>query len=203
MVLVKICGITTLKDGIEAANLGASALGFVFYKKSPRFIEAEKAAQIISKLPPFIKTVGLFVNPSAEEIQALLDICPIDILQLHGEESPAFCSKMPRKVIKAFRIKGSETFDEIKKYNVQGILLDAYQKGTHGGTGKTFNWDIIPKELSNVILAGGLSEENIRRAIKAVKPYAVDLSSGVETKPGIKSSTKLRSFFSELMQSKG
>lgn len=193
-----MCGITCLDDALNASLLGADALGFVFYPKSVRFVKPENAFEIIKKLPPFVKTVGLFVNQSREEILQILKTCPIDIIQLHGDETPAFCRSMPRPVIKAFRVKDKQSIDDIKQYEVQGILLDAYVKGQAGGTGQTFNWSLIPKNLPNLILAGGLTPENVREAACFVKPYAVDVSSGLESSPAVKSLEKMKAFFKAL-----
>jgi len=203
MVRIKVCGITRLEDALEAASLGADALGFVFYRKSPRFIETRQAAEIIEKLPPFIKTVGLFVNANMETILRTINECPVDIIQLHGSESPEFCAAMPRMVIKAFRVQSKDSIASLNDYSgsVRAILLDAYSKTSPGGTGQTFNWDVIPDNLPNLILAGGLKPQNIADAVKRVRPYAIDASSGLESAPGIKSHEKMRGFFSAIPRS--
>jgi len=200
MVRVKICGITRLEDALEASSLGADALGFVFYKKSPRFIEPRQAADVIAKLPPFVKTVGLFVNASMGTIAETVNDCPVDIIQLHGSESPEFCVAMPLMVIKAFRVQGRDSLAPLYDYigSVHGTLLDAYSKTSPGGTGQTFDWDVIPNNISNLILAGGLNHQNVAGAVKRVRPYAVDASSGLESAPGIKSHEKMRLFFAAL-----
>ncbi len=196
MVRVKICGITNTEDAVMAIEAGADALGFVFHGKSPRFITPDNAAEIIRKLPPFVTTVGLFVNPDIGFVNSTADSCGIDIIQLHGDETADFCSRVNRRVVKVFRIRNEESLSSIKDYRVAGFLLDAYSPEAYGGTGKTFNWDIArdAKKYGPVILAGGLSPENVRQAIERVKPYAVDVSSGVEAAPGRKDPGKVREF---------
>ncbi|MDY6861408.1 MAG: phosphoribosylanthranilate isomerase [Thermodesulfobacteriota bacterium] len=197
MTRIKICGITSINDAICASECGADALGFVFYPKSPRHIDIKKAASIMKELPPFINRAGLFVNPFNEEIFKVLDSCDIDIIQLHGNESPEFCEGLPKRVIKAIRIKDASTLNLISKYNnCSGILLDTFSSYSYGGTGKTFSWDMA-KEVSkkrSIILAGGLNEKNIKNAIIEVKPYGVDISSGVESSPGRKDYKKIKNF---------
>ena len=197
MTKVKICGITSFDDAISAAKFGADALGFVFYPKSPRYINIKDASLIMRKLPPFISRVGLFVNPDRELIFKILDSCELDIIQLHGDESPEFCNELPKRVIKAIRVKDSSFLDLISKYkNCSGILLDAFSPDSYGGTGKTFSWDILKEVKKNIpiILAGGLNEKNIKIAIKKVQPYGVDVSSGVESSPGKKDHQKMKNF---------
>ncbi|MCL2761229.1 MAG: phosphoribosylanthranilate isomerase [Desulfuromonadales bacterium] len=196
MVKVKICGITTVEDAIEAAKAEADALGFVFYEKSSRYILPIKAASIIRELPPFIQTVGLFVNEEPEKINWTADFCGLDIVQLHGDETPDDCMEVNRRVIKAFRVKDDSSFKNIARYNIAGYLLDACVEGEYGGTGEKFNWSLAAQATKDypVILAGGLTPENVAEAIKAVKPYAVDVSSGVESAPGRKDIEKVRSF---------
>jgi len=193
---IKICGLTNMEDAMLAAELGADALGFIFYGQSKRYVDPEIARSIVSSLPPFITTVGVFVNQSLNEIVAIKDKVGIDAAQLHGDETPEFCSLVPLKVIKAIRVKGD--FDEhtVAQYPVQAILFDTYSDVEYGGTGKSFNWGIL-QNISNpskIILSGGLSPENVAEAISTVKPYAVDVSSGVEDSPGKKDHMKLRKF---------
>lgn len=196
MVRVKICGITNLEDALMAVEAGADALGFVFFGKSPRHISPDQAANIIRQLPPFVQTVGLFVNEEVETVNSTADLCGLDIIQLHGEETPEFCSRVSRRVIKAFRVKDMSTLDEMKDYQVAGFLLDTWSRSAHGGTGKTFNWDIAADAAveERIILAGGLTPENVAGAVRKVKPYAVDVSSGVEDTPRKKNSQKVRLF---------
>jgi phosphoribosylanthranilate isomerase len=196
MVKVKICGITTLEDALHAGRAGADALGFVFYEASPRFISPAQAASIITALPPFIQSVGLFVNSEVEYVNATADFCRLDIVQLHGDEPPDYCEMIRRRVIKAFRIRDINSLDPIKNYMVAGILLDAFSPKAYGGTGLSFNWEIArrAKDFGPVILAGGLTPDNIREAVETVAPYAVDVSSGVETAPGKKDPEKVSEF---------
>jgi phosphoribosylanthranilate isomerase len=188
MVKVKICGITNLEDALMAVEAGADALGFVFFQGSSRYISPELAATIICHLPPFVQTVGLFVNEEAAVVNTLADRCALDIVQLHGEESPDYCQTVRRRIIKAFRVKDASSLTTMKDYNVAGCLLDAWSPAAHGGTGTTFNWDIVAHAATSrsIILAGGLTPENVAGAVATVKPYAVDVSSGVERAPGKK-----------------
>jgi phosphoribosylanthranilate isomerase len=196
MVRVKICGITNLDDAIMAVEAGADALGFVFFEGSSRYISPEQASVIIHELPPFVKSVGLFVNEELKAVNIIADQCGLDIIQLHGDESPLFCNSVKRRVVKAFRVKDESSLNKIAEYEVAAILLDAWSPIAHGGTGTTFNWEIAAKAAASncIILAGGLTPENVEEAIKVVKPYAVDVSSGVESSPGKKSSDKLKDF---------
>ena len=204
MVKVKICGITSLEDALTAVEAGADALGFVFHPLSPRHIFPEQAAEIIRNLPPFVQTVGLFVNEELSNINKTADQCGLDVIQLHGEESPHYCESVRRRVIKAFRVKDITTLDSLMQYQVSGYLLDAWSPTAHGGTGQTFNWEIAAeaaKRGHRIVLAGGLTPDNVAEAIKRVKPYAVDVSSGVECSPGRKSADKIRKFILQVIQS--
>jgi len=196
MVKVKICGITNLEDALMAVEAGADALGFVFFQGSSRYISPEEAAAVIRLLPPFVQTVGLFVNEDIATVNLIAERCGIDIVQLHGEETPEYCVTVKRRVIKAFRVKDASTLDDLTNYRVAGYLLDAWSSSAPGGTGTTFNWDIAAKAAVShrIILAGGLTPENVTGAIEAVKPYAVDVSSGVEAAPGKKEREKVMSF---------
>ncbi|MCF6766227.1 phosphoribosylanthranilate isomerase [Thiotrichales bacterium 19S3-7] len=197
MVRVKICGITNLEDALFAANLGADALGFVFYKKSPRYISADKARSIITQLPPFIHSVGLFVNHTAEEIKEILTITPLSLLQFHGDENEDFIDQFQRPFIKAIRIKESSDFEDACHNfpNAQSILVDHYKENSFGGTGETFNWSLIPKQRKkSIILAGGLNCNNLLSAMKQISPEAVDVSSGVEKHKGIKDQNLIKKF---------
>lgn len=198
---VKICGITRPQDAVDAARLGADAIGLVFYAKSPRAVSARQAADIVAALPAFVTTVGLFVNPSAEEVESVLAAAPLDLLQFHGDESAEFCQQFGRPFIKAIRMRdGVELAIELERYQAgRGLLLDTYTPGIPGGTGESFDWDRVPRDLaSKVILAGGLTPENIAEAIKQVQPYAVDVSGGVEASKGIKDVAKMAAFFNNV-----
>lgn len=196
MVKVKICGITNLEDALMAVEAGADALGFVFFKGSPRYISPEEAAAVTRLLPPFVQIVGLFVNEELTTVNSVADRCGIDIVQLHGEESPEYCIGVKRRVIKAFRVKDASVLEQPGAYQVAGCLLDAWSATAPGGTGKVFNWEIAARATGShrIILAGGLTPENVAVAIAAVKPYAVDVSSGVEAAPGKKDADLVRLF---------
>ncbi|HIE28131.1 TPA: phosphoribosylanthranilate isomerase [Candidatus Poribacteria bacterium] len=196
MTKVKICGMTNLDDALAAVEFGADALGFVFVPNTPRYIEPAKAAGIIARLPLFVMAVGLFVNASEEHIKQVADQCKLNILQLHGQEPPDFCLRFNRKVIKAFRVKDRGSLTALPKYTVSAYLLDTYVKSAMGGTGVTFDWRLASdaKRYGPVILAGGLNPENVAKAIQQVRPYGVDVSSGVEAKPGKKDHSKLKDF---------
>jgi phosphoribosylanthranilate isomerase len=198
MVRVKICGITNLADAQAAVAAGADALGFVFYDQSPRNISPQKAAAIIAQLPPFIQTVGLFVDEDDERVNWTADFCGLDLIQLHGDESPAYCLDIRRRIVKAFRVKDAASLARIGGYAVAGLLLDAWSPTAPGGTGLTFDWPLAQQAagVQPIILAGGLTPENVAQAITIVKPYGVDVSSGVEAAPGKKDHEKLCAFIS-------
>ncbi len=196
MTKVKICGIKKLNDAISAADYGADAIGFVF-AKSVRKISKEKARAIIRKLPPFITTVGLFVNEAAEDIEAACRFCGLDAIQLHGNEPPGIINTLKDyKTIKAFRIQNEKDISPIKKYKPNAILLDGYSVNKMGGTGTSFDWKIVKKLRTSipVIVAGGLTHLNVSQAIRVVNPYAVDVSSGVESGPGKKDRKLIKKF---------
>lgn len=196
-VKVKICGITNIDDAIAAINFGADALGFVFYEKSPRCITYRKATEIIKQLPPFVTKVGVFVNEDPEKIEKIVKDTGIDVIQLHGEENPEMCN-LSRLIIKAIRVKSLESLEPLINFKdlVSAFLLDTYTSGLYGGTGKIFNWDIAieAKQFGNIILSGGLTPDNISEAVNYVKPYGVDVSSGVEAYKGKKDHNKLKLF---------
>lgn len=195
----KICGITRIEDALAAVEAGADAIGFVFYAKSPRAVSVQQARAIIAALPPFITTVGLFVNASRCELNETLDAVPLDLLQFHGDETPEECDGYHRPYIKALRVKaGDDIAAACRAYGkASGILLDAYVAGVPGGTGETFDWALIPDDLEKpVILAGGLTSANVAQAIAQVRPYAVDVSGGVEKSKGIKDRDKILAFMS-------
>lgn len=195
-VKVKICGITNLEDALKAVEYGADALGFVFYRGSPRYIEPEKAARIIKELPPFISTVGVFVDEPSLEIMRIASITGINTIQLHGQEPPESII-YHQKIIKAIRVRELSDLEPLRAYKgVHAFLLDAYSPEAFGGTGQLFNWDIAQeaKKFGRIILAGGLNPDNVEKAIRWVHPYGVDVSSGVEKEKGIKDHKKLRAF---------
>ncbi|RFC37105.1 MAG: phosphoribosylanthranilate isomerase [Candidatus Nitrotoga sp. SPKER] len=201
MTRIKICGITRVEDALAAAYSGADALGLVFYDKSPRHVTLKQAALLAAAIPPFVTLVGLFVNPSSEGVQEVLQQIPLDILQFHGEEEPKFCTQFDRPYLKALRVKnGVDLVQYAARYkDAQGLLLDAFIEGTHGGTGVSFDWTLIPHNLPcPVVLSGGLHVNNVADAIKQVQPWAVDVSSGVETAKGIKDAAKIAAFINEV-----
>ncbi len=198
---VKICGITNLEDALLSSKFGADALGFNFYAKSPRYISPEKAAAIIEQLPEKILKVGVFVNESLTKIIEVAGIVKLDALQLHGEETPAFVKKLRARtnleIIKAFRVSPEFQPEDVLQYEIDAILLDAYSRHEHGGTGETFDWEIAKKAREiypKTYLAGGLSAENAAAAIASVKPYAVDACSCLEIEKGKKDEAKLINF---------
>lgn len=197
-VRVKICGITNLADAFAAIEAGADALGFVFYKASPRSITPEKASEIIRKIPPLLSTVGVFVNENPVKIKKIINVTKIDVVQLHGEEPPDMCELISNRIIKAFRVKSLESLDPLIHYKnkVSAFLLDTYTPNIFGGTGQIFNWDIAidAKQFGQIILAGGLTPDNITSAVKRVRPYAVDVSSGIESEKGKKDHKKMKLF---------
>lgn len=193
----KICGITRIEDALAAVEAGADAIGLVFYVKSPRAVTVQQARTIIAALPPFVTTVGLFVDASRCELGEILDAVPLDLLQFHGDESPAACDGYHRPYIKALRVKpGDDIAAQVALYkNASGVLLDTYVPGIPGGTGEAFDWSLVPVGLSKpVILAGGLTADNVAGAINRVRPYAVDVSGGVEVAKGIKDAKMIRAF---------
>ncbi len=196
MIKVKICGITNLDDAMAAAQAGADAIGFVFCKDSPRYIEPSGAEEIIKKLPPFIKSVGVFVNEEEQEVRRAIEVSGIDLLQFHGDEPAIFCTLFSLPVIKGIRIKDRNSIAQLAKYDVSAFLLDSYSKAGYGGTGKGFDLDIAIEatRYGRIILSGGLTPENIADAIEKVRPYAVDVSSGVEVSKGKKDHEKIRLF---------
>jgi phosphoribosylanthranilate isomerase len=197
MVKVKICGITSPRDALAAVEAGADALGFIFYNGSPRYVPPTVAARITRVLPPFIATVGVFVDTSEAEILATVAHCGLSTVQLHGEETPGFCRRFSVSVIKAFRLKQAESLNPLPEYDTAAWLLDSYVPGQPGGTGAAFNWDLAcqaKKWKRPIILAGGLTPANVTEAIRQVLPFGVDVSSGVEERPGLKDLHKLHDF---------
>lgn len=193
----KICGITRVEDALAAAAAGADAIGLVFYAKSPRAVSVAQARQIIAALPPFVTTVGLFVDAGRDELRQILAQVPLDLLQFHGDERAEQCEGHGRPYIKALRVKaGDDVAAQVARYpGAAGVLLDTFVEGVPGGTGLAFDWSLVPADLSKpVILAGGLTPENVAAAIARVRPYAVDVSGGVESAKGIKDADKVRAF---------
>lgn len=198
---IKICGLTREQDVLAVINNGADALGLVFYEKSPRHVSLLQAAKLARAVPPFVAVVGLFVNPSVEYVREVLAQVPLDVLQFHGEEAPEFCQQFGKPYLKAIRVKaGVDLVQCTSRYaSAQGLLLDAFVEGTQGGTGESFDWALIPHDLPlPVILSGGLHAGNVAAAIKQVRPYAVDVSSGVEAAKGIKDAAKIAAFIKEV-----
>ncbi|WP_426809198.1 phosphoribosylanthranilate isomerase [Pseudomonas sp. WOUb67] len=199
----KICGITRIEDALAAAEAGADAIGFVFYAKSPRAVDVRQARAIIAELPPFVTTVGLFVNASRCELNEILEVVPLDLLQFHGDETPQDCEGYHRPWIKALRVRPGDDLEAACQLyaGARGILLDTYVAGVPGGTGEAFDWSLVPARLSKpIILAGGLSADNVGRAIAQVRPYAVDVSGGVEQAKGIKDAAKIEAFMQAVKQ---
>ena len=186
---VKICGITRVQDGVSAAAAGADAIGLVFYANTPRYVAIDQAAEIASALPPFVTKVALFVNAPADEVEHVIRQVPIDLIQFHGDESPDFCSAQGKPYIKAVRMKPGVNLHEQRElyHRSCGLLVDSYRAGVPGGTGESFNWSLIPADLrEEIVLAGGLTPHNVTAAIRAVHPWGVDVSGGVEAAQGIK-----------------
>jgi len=203
-VKVKICGITNLADASTAVRLGADALGFIF-APSPRRIAPQKVREIIRAIPPFVKTVGVFVNEAPASIRKVISDCGLDLVQLHGDESPALCDELMPYTIKALRIRDESSLQTGQAYHgkVRALLLDTYSKEKAGGTGKTFDWELaikIKKQGTPIIISGGLAPSNIVAAIHTVRPYAVDVNSGVEERPGKKSHTLIRDLTEKVRQ---
>ena len=202
---VKICGITRPKDALHAADEGVDAVGLVFYEKSPRYVTPEQANDICKILPAFVTVVALFKDADVGTIQQVLEQVPVDLLQFHGSESAEFCRQFGRPYIKALGMEGDEKHqDNVSRlayayFDARGLLLDSHAPGAAGGTGESFDWSTIPQGLPQpVVLAGGLDVENVAKAIRAVKPYAVDVSSGVESEAGIKDAGQMTAFMNKV-----
>ena len=197
MTAVKICGITRAEDALAAARSGAHAIGLVFYRPSPRYIEPDAAAAIVRALPPFVTPVGLFVDASEEEVRAIVARTRVQLLQFHGSESPDYCARLELPYMKAVRMRpGIDLLQYAGDFHLaKALLLDAFQEGLHGGTGALFDWSLIPQALPMpVVLSGGLTPENVGDAVRRVKPFAVDVSSGVELSKGIKDAARIAAF---------
>jgi phosphoribosylanthranilate isomerase len=201
---VKICGITRVEDAVSAVNAGADAIGLVFYAPSPRCVSVEQAQKIVSVIPPFVSVVGLFVNAPKVEIEAILSKVRLDILQFHGDETSEQCAQIKMPYYKAIRVKADTNLVQyaVEFNGAKALLLDAHSDVAFGGTGQTFDWNLIPKNMTkSVILAGGLTAENVKNAIQQVKPYAVDVSGGVELTKGIKDVAKIAAFMQAVKES--
>ena len=201
-VKVKICGITNEKDALAAIDFGADFLGFNFFDKSPRKVSPQQAKEIVDALYKRVKTVGVFVNESPDHIKTIAKYCNFDLVQLHGDEMPGICEKFQLPTIKAFRVEDEGTFKQIEFFNCDFVLLDTFSAGEFGGTGKQIKEEFVPaiKELAmrrKIFLSGGLSPENVASVVSETKPYAVDVASGVEIKPGLKSHEKMKEFIAE------
>ena len=197
---VKICGITNGEDAAVAVAAGADALGFNFYRQSPRFVEPSVAKQIVASLPPLILPVGVFVNEDLRAVRAIMDTCGLAMAQLHGDESAAYCQELSRPVIKAIRLKDRGSFLALAEYQgragVRGFIIDTFSESSYGGTGGVTDWGLASEvaKTATILLAGGLTPANVGEAIRAVRPYGVDVSSGVESAPGKKDHGKIRAF---------
>lgn len=200
MVKVKICGLTSELDATRAVRFGAAAIGFVFFKKSPRFISPFKARKIIETLPPFISTVGVFVNQPFGAVKDIVDHCRLDTVQLHGDEDAHFCHRIHRskvRVIKVIKVGDDINVEALKAYKVDAFLFDTLDTSAHGGTGKTFDWRLLNNAKSlniPIILSGGLNAQNVIEPVNSLKPYAVDVSSSIEESPGKKDAKKMQEF---------
>ena len=197
---VKICGITNYEDAVTALDMGADLLGFNFYPKSPRFIQADKAAEIISKLPGFVDIVGVFVNAPIEQIHETRNLCHLDWVQLHGDEAPEFCQQFlshPVKTMKAIRVKDQSDIERAEQYFTDAILLDAFDPDKYGGTGLTFDWNVIGHMGKRIFLAGGINPDNAADAVK-LGVYGIDVCSGVEAEPGRKDHKKMKKLFDNI-----
>lgn len=200
---VKICGFTNVEDAVFAAKAGVDAIGLVFFPQSPRNVGIEKAIAIVNALPAFVSVVALFVNEQESTIRNIVEKVPVDCLQFHGDEEPEACVKYGKRYIKAVRMRKETDVAELaRKYSdADGLLLDAYHPGINGGTGDRFDWDLVPAQCDTpIILAGGLDAMNVKQAIEQTSPYAVDVSSGVETGKGIKDNNKIAAFISAVYQ---
>jgi len=199
---VKICGITNVQDALAAADYGADAVGFVLYKSSPRCVDLKTVKNIIAQLPPFVTTVGVFADADEKEIHSIVEDCGLDVIQLQGDEPAELCRRLGGRVIKAIRIQDKFSLNRMIPYKVRAFVLDTYREGQLGGTGHTFDWNLAveAKKFGKIILAGGLTPENVGPAIEQVRPYGVDVSSGVEERIGKKDHSKLKRFIETAKQ---
>jgi phosphoribosylanthranilate isomerase len=196
-VKVKICGLTNTADARAAAEAGADLVGLMFYERSPRYVSLETAGEIVSQLPPFVSRVGVFVNPTGEFVTEAIGRCGLNLLQFHGDEPPEFCTQFGVMSMKAFRVRDAESLKLLPAYPTDAWLLDAFTPGQLGGTGERFDWELAveAQEFGRpIFLAGGLTPENVGEAVRRVRPFGVDVSSGVESAPGQKDAAKVRAF---------
>jgi len=200
---IKICGINHLDDALKAVECGADAIGIIFVEKSPRYASLTEARVIAESMPPFVTVVGLFMDAPEEKVREALKVVPLNLLQFHGDESAEYCDQFNMPYIKALRMRENvNVVAYAQEYpNASGILLDAYHKGMGGGTGQTFDWNMIPADVPlPLILAGGLTPDNVAAAVEQVRPYAVDVSSGVESEPSVKDHKKIEQFIKEVQR---
>jgi phosphoribosylanthranilate isomerase len=208
MIYAKICGITRIEDARYAVQLGYNALGFIFYPPSPRYLEPEKARDIIAELPPFISTVGVFVNESPEKVRGVCELAKLALVQLHGDENPDYCRSMPVRVLKAFGVDSNFNFNILATYmqsNIAAFLLDRHSPELIGGTGQVFDWQLVKraKEYGRIILAGGITPFNVENALLEAEPFGVDVNSGVEILPGQKNRIKMKELIEKVRRFKG
>ncbi|MDX1410866.1 MAG: phosphoribosylanthranilate isomerase [Nitrospirales bacterium] len=197
---VKICGITNVPDAQVAVSAGTDALGFIFYSKSPRYVDPKVAKLIISELPPFVLPIGVFVNEEPKRVRDIMQECGLALAQLHGDETPAYCESLERPVLRGIRLRDRGSFLAMAEYKgragVRGFVVDAFSEFAYGGTGATTDWNLASEaaRAASILLAGGLTPDNVQEAIRRVKPYGVDVSSGVESRPGEKDPAKVKAF---------
>lgn len=205
LIKVKICGITNIEDAAAATEMGADLLGFNFYEKSPRYIDPARAGEIVGSLPAYVDVVGVFVNEKSERIMDIVEQCQLNWIQLHGDEDPDFCDSLvsaDTRIIKAIRVAGPADIDKAAEYYTDAILLDAYQPGKYGGTGVSFDWNIVGHMKKRVFLAGGVNSENVAAAV-SLGVYGIDVCSGVEAKPGKKDRAAMKALFDRISQLRG
>ena len=202
---IKICGVTNVADALAAAEAGADLIGLNFYEKSPRFLTQATAEEIARALPPFVQRVGVFVNPAEDMVRRAITGCNLNLLQFHGDEPTDFCTRFGLMSLKAIRVRDESSLEVLADFQTDAFLLDAYSPASHGGTGEKFNWALAVKAKKYgkpIFLAGGLTPENVAEAVKQVRPFAVAVSSGVESTPGKKDTAKIRAFIQSVRDAK-
>ena len=205
IVKVKICGITNYYDAVAAIDMGADILGFNFYPPSPRYVTPRKAGEIVNMLPAFIDTSGIFVNATIDQIRETTDLCPLDWVQLHGDESPEFCRSLTYhnvKTMKAIRVKGQADVEKVQSFSTHAVLLDAFHPDKYGGTGATFDWNVVGHATRRIFLAGGINPDNAAEAVK-LGVYGIDVCSGIEAEPGRKDHKKMKKLFDNIRHLRG
>ena len=205
IVKVKICGITSYYDAVAAMDMGADILGFNFYPKSPRYLTPRKAGEIVNMLPAFIDTSGIFVNATIDHIRETMDLCPLDWIQLHGDESPDFCRSLTYhnvKTMKAIRVKDQADVEKMRDFSTDAVLLDAFHPDKYGGTGATFDWSVLGHSTRRIFLAGGINPDNVAEAVK-LGVYGIDVCSGIEAEPGKKDHKKMKKLFNNIRHLRG